>query len=288
MSDFLETMKRESRLRVLEAARALPLVTMRSRALATPKPPPLQLSSERFDVIAEIKRRSPSGGTLIEEPLAIESRATAYARGGAAAVSVLTEPRQFGGRLAHLAAAAVALGAHGVPVMRKDFLVDRYQVYEARAAGAGGVLIIVRMLDDTELGALLATAGECGLFVLLEAFDAADLARARASMPRGVIERAATLVGLNARDLATLGVEVGRFEALRDEFPPRAPRVAESGVEDAEGAARVARLGYDLALVGTALMRAAEPEKLVAEMIAAGRAARSGAESRDSGGAAER
>ena len=269
MSDFLDTMKRSSRVRVLEASRALPVDALRRRALGTPKAPALRFSDRSFDVIAEIKQRSPSAGELTVEPLAVAARAAAYAQAGAAAVSVLTEPSRFGGELAHLASAAVALEAHGVPAMRKDFLVDAYQVYEARAAGAGGVLVILRMLDDAELGTLLDAAAECALFVLLEAFDAGDLARAGAlaATPR-------TLLGLNARDLLTLKEDASRFALLREDFPPGVRRVAESGIGDGEGAAEVASLGYDLALVGTALMRAPNAAGLIAEMLAAGRAAR--------------
>jgi indole-3-glycerol phosphate synthase len=269
MSGFLDTMKRASRVRVLEASRALPPDLLRVRALATPKAPPLRPGDARFDLIAEVKRRSPSAGELSSGPPAIAARAIEYARGGAIAVSVLTEPSRFGGELAHLASAAVALAPCGVPAMRKDFLVDAYQVYEARAAGAGGVLLILRMLDDAELGALLDASAECGLFVLLEAFDAADLERAGALAPD-----ASVLVGLNARDLVTLAVDAERFTLLRDAFPHGVRRVAESGVEDAAGAARVAALGYDLVLAGTALMRAHDPAALIAEMLRAGRAAR--------------
>jgi indole-3-glycerol phosphate synthase len=270
MSDFLDIMKRASRVRVLEASRALPADLLRGRALDTPKAPVLRLTDARFDLIAEIKRRSPSAGEIESGPLAIAARAAEYARGGAAAVSVLTEPSRFGGELAHLASAAVALEPHGVPAMRKDFLVDPYQVYETRAAGAGGVLVILRMLDDAELGALFDAAAECALFVLLEAFDAADLERART-----LALDESTLVGLNARDLVTLAVDAERFDALRDAFPPGVLIVAESGVDDAAGAARVAALGYDLVLAGTALMRARDPAALIAEMLSAGRAARS-------------
>ena len=270
MSDFLDTMKRASRVRVLEASRALPVGLLRMRALDTPRPPALRFDNTRFDLIAEIKRRSPSAGELSDRPLAIAARATDYARGGAAAVSVLTEPSRFGGELSHLASAAVALAPLGVPAMRKDFLVDPYQVYEARAAGAGGVLLILRMLADAELRALLDAAAECALFVLLEAFDAADLERARS-----LVLAASAVVGLNARDLATLAVETARFEFLRDAFPCGVRRVAESGIDDADGVARVAALGYDLALAGTALMRARDPAALIGEMLRAGRAARS-------------
>jgi indole-3-glycerol phosphate synthase len=272
MKDFLTEMKRASRVRVLEGMRALSVDALRVRALTTPKAPPLRCSDTGFDLIAEIKLHSPSAGSLSGGRLAIAARAAAYARGGAAAVSVLTEPSRFGGALAHLASAAVALEAHRVPAMRKDFLVDPYQVYEARAAGAGGVLVILRMLDERELEALLDAAAECGMFVLLEAFDADDLERARQlALDPGV------LVGLNARDLRTLGVDAACFERLRADFPRGVRRVAESGVQDAAGAARIAALGYEYALVGTALMRASEPEALLAEMLADARAERVGA-----------
>jgi indole-3-glycerol phosphate synthase len=271
MSDFLGAMKRASRVRVLEGMRALPRDALRVRALTTPKAPPLRFSETGFDVIAEIKLHSPSAGALGGGRLAIAARANAYARGGAAAVSVLTESSRFGGELAHLASAAVALEAHRVPVMRKDFLVDPYQVYEARAAGAGGVLLILRMVDERELDALLEAAAECGLFVLLEAFDAADLERARKlALDPGV------LVGLNARNLHTLAVDTDCFERLRDDFPRGLRRVAESGVDDPASAARIAALGYELALVGTALMRAPVPEALLAGMLADARGARTG------------
>jgi indole-3-glycerol phosphate synthase len=271
MSDFLDAMRRSSRVRVLEASRALSADALRERALATPAAPPLRFNDQRFDVIAEIKQRSPSAGALTGEPLAIAARAAAYAQSGAAAVSVLTEPSRFDGALAHLASAAVALEPHGVPAMRKDFLVDPYQVYEARAAGAGGVLVILRMLDDEELGALLDAAGECELFVLLEAFDAADLARAAA-----VVHGPRTLLGLNSRDLATLVEDPRRFESLLDAFPEGVRRVAESGIADERVAARVAGLGYDLALVGEAVMRAQDPGGVIARMLAAGRRSRAG------------
>jgi indole-3-glycerol phosphate synthase len=269
VSDFLDTMKRASRARVLEASRALPLGLLRMRALDTPPPPALRFDERRFDIIAEIKRRSPSAGELSGGRLEVAARAADYARGGAAAVSVLTEPGRFGGEMSHLASAAAALAAHGVPAMRKDFLVDPYQVYEARAAGAGGLLVILRMLEDAALAALMDAAAECGLFVLLEAFDAADLGRARAFAAGPSV-----LVGLNARDLATLRVDTTRFEQLHGEFPRGPRRVAESGIGGAEDTARVAAVGYDLVLAGTSLMRAADPAALIADMLRAGRAAR--------------
>ena len=177
--DFLAGMAASSRGRADAAKAALPEAELRARIVDLPPAPRPRLSSAGFDLIAEMKLRSPAVGALRaaseEDPAA---RAQLYAEAGAAAVSVLTEPSRFDGALAHLERAAAALAPLGVPAMRKDFLVDPYQVLEARAAGAGGVLLILRMLPHAALEALLDTALEQGLFVLLEAFDDEDLALA--------------------------------------------------------------------------------------------------------------
>jgi indole-3-glycerol phosphate synthase len=191
-----------------------------------------------------------------------------YAAGGAAAISVLTEPAQFDGALADLVAVASAVE---VPAMRKDFLVDPYQLFEARAAGAGGALLILRILDDARLGAMLDAAAEAGLFVLLEAFDVHDLVRAAAALARERAGRPPVLVGVNTRDLATLEVNAGRLAALRSHVPAGVPAVAESGLSTPEEAAAAARVGYRVALVGGALMRSPDPCTRVRDLIAAGR-----------------
>jgi indole-3-glycerol phosphate synthase len=159
--------------------------------------------------------------------------------------------------------------------MRKDFLVDGYQVLEGRAAGAGGVLAIVRMMDRAALEALVDTALELDMFVLLEAFDEGDIEIARALVEARTAHRALLLVGVNSRDLVTLEVVPGRLDALAASLPRDVKRVAESGVATADDAARMARSGYDLALVGSALMSAADPAALVREMLAAGRRVKS-------------
>jgi indole-3-glycerol phosphate synthase len=233
------------------------------------RPRPPQLALERFDLVAEIKRHSPAEGAL-GPATDVAARARAYAEAGAAAVSVLTEPERFGGSLDDLAAATRALEGMAVPAMRKDFLVDPWQVLEARAAGAGGVLLIIAMLDDAALGEMLAAAREQGLFVLLEAFDEADLERAGPHLESGA-EYAPILLGVNSRDLRTLAVDPARLARLAPRLPSAVPAVAESGLHTAADAAEAAALGYRLALVGTALMRAADPGALVAAMLAAGR-----------------
>jgi indole-3-glycerol phosphate synthase len=197
-----------------------------------------------------------------------------YAAAGAAAVSVLTEPERFDGSLDHLEQAARALlDAGRVPAMRKDFLVDPYQVAEARLAGAGGILIIVRMLDRPALDALLKAARHFGLFVLIEAFDAADI-RIANELVEAHAGGPPLLVGINSRDLVSLKVVPGRLEELVGLLPGTVPRVAESGVGSPEDAARLARAGYDLALIGSALMTTPDPVALLKNMIAAGRGAR--------------
>jgi indole-3-glycerol phosphate synthase len=245
------------------------------RALAVTDPPAFAPPAPgAFALIAEFKRVAPSQGSLLEttpgqvrELAATQARL--YARAGAAAISVLTEPSRFGGSLEDLETSSSAVD---VPVMRKDFLVDPYQVLEARAAGASGVLVIVRMLDDRQLAELLDTAAELDLFVLAESFDARDVERCcRAIEGRG---GAALLAGVNVRDLETLEVDAGRLAELAPLLPAARPRVAESGILGPGDAARASELGYDLALVGSALMRAHDPAALAAEMLAAACAAR--------------
>jgi indole-3-glycerol phosphate synthase len=156
--------------------------------------------------------------------------------------------------------------------MRKDFLTDPYQVLEARAAGAGGVLVIVTMLDDAQIAALLDCARELSLFVLLEAFDRADLERIAELGAGAAPGSTALLAGVNCRDLRTLDVEPRRFAELAQYLPAQLPAVAESGIESARDVRELAELGYSLALVGSSLMRAPDPGEALAGLIAAGRA----------------
>lgn len=269
MSDFLAAMARESRSRVSDARSREPEGALHSRALETPRPPRLRLDAG-FDVIAEIKRRAPSAGPLGPSPRAglAAGRARAYARGGAAAISVLTEPRWFGGDLADLEGAARSTS---LPAMRKDFLVDPYQLLEARAAGAGGALLIVRLVKDAVLVEMLEAAAGLGLFVLLESFAKPDLERIGSILPRARRLGLDVLVGVNARDLTSLEVSPTRLAALAASLPSGVPCVAESGLATPDDIRGVASRGYQLALVGSALMRSADPSGLTAELVAAGR-----------------
>lgn len=260
------SLARLERARARESERAL-----WARVCSSPTPPRLKLSSEGFDVIAECKLRSPSAGDLSGNTSDIVSRVQDYAHGGACAVSVLTEPTRFGGALAHLEQAAGALAPLGVPTMRKDFLIDPYQVMEGRVAGAGGVLVIVRMLDRSRITALLDCAAMLKMFVLLEAFDAQDLAVAREVLAARKSHDEQMLIGVNCRDLDTLAVDPSRFAALAEVLPAGFCPVAESGVNSVEDAKSVVNLGYRMALVGTALMGSREPHKVLGEMLAAGR-----------------
>jgi indole-3-glycerol phosphate synthase len=271
---FLSDMVRSSVRRVAEARERVPEAALRAAALAAPAPPALRLEPEGFDIIAELKLRSPSLGDLSASTIDPVGRLEAYAEGGAAICSILTEPTRFGGELDHLKLAADVLQPWGVPAMRKDFIVDPYQLLEARAYGASGVLLIVRMVPRERQLALIDVAAEHRLFVLLEAFSAGDL-KAAAEVAR---ERAGrdgqVLMGLNCRDLETLEIDFARLGRLRGHMPPAWPSVAESGVQTPEDAARVAVLGYRLARVGTSLMRRQDAKRAVHELIAAGRAAR--------------
>lgn len=272
MSNFLERMALSSRARVTAASARESEAALLVRAEHAPAALPLRLNG--FDLIAELKRRSPAAGGLADEHFDATAQLDAYAGGGAAALSVLTEPDEFNGSLDDLAAAAAQVRSAGVPVMRKDFLVDPYQVLEARACGASGVLLIAAMLTDAALEQMLFAANELGLFVLLEAFDTGDLERlARLPLPAGP---ARVLVGVNSRNLKTLAVDFDRFAQLASQIRTDVPAVAESGINTGGDIRTVAALGYSLALVGSALMRNGQAQEAVAGFIAAGREQRAG------------
>jgi indole-3-glycerol phosphate synthase len=206
-------------------------------------------------LIGEVKRRSPSKGDIrIDlDPAAL---AGAYAAGGASAVSVLTEPRHFAGSPDDLLAVRAAVD---LPVLRKDFIVDRYQVWEARAWGADAVLLIVAALDPPALRALLDQAAEAGLDALVEVHTLAE-----AELAAGA---GATLVGVNARDLATLEVDPDRFAAVRRALPSGTVLVAESGIRDPAGVRAAAEAGADAVLVGEALVRSDDPASAVRDLL---------------------
>ncbi len=266
MSDFLQSMAASS------AERAA-LVEPRFASSDFDRPL-VPLVQDGFGVIAEIKDRSPAEGDLATPESDRTLKARAYASGGAAAISVLTEPSRFAGDLAHLEEVVAAVP--DTPVMRKDFLVEPVQVSEARKAGASGVLLIVTMLSDSKLREMLDRASEHDLFVLLESFDEHDLERSSRLLDNAGdldrVERGQLLFGVNTRNLRTLEVDNDRLQRLAPALP-RGTCVAESGLRIAQDAARVAGWGYQMALVGTALMKSDDPAALVAAMREAGNSA---------------
>lgn len=269
MSDFLRTMEEGSRERLREARARVGESELLRRARLRPDPTPLALDATGFDVFAEIKVRSPlSGSSVATGSMSGPARAAAYARGGACAVSVLTEPSAFGGSLEDLSPAA---DASSLPAMRKDFLVDPYQVIEARLYGASGVLLIARLMSDGLLREMLDAAHAMKLFAVVEGFSMREVDRAINAVAVAGKDQTA-LVGVNARDLATLKIDPTRHK-IAALAPNGADLIAESGIETPDDAARAARLGYRAVLVGSALMRAHDPALLLAAMVAAGRVA---------------
>jgi indole-3-glycerol phosphate synthase len=228
-----------------------------SRAPA-PRDPMSAFRGPDVSIIAEVKRRSPSKGDLadISDPAAL---ATAYAEGGAAAISVLTEERRFAGSLEDLRAVRAAVET---PLLRKDFVVDGYQLLEARAAGADLVLLIVAALADQDLRRLHDRARELGLTVLVEVHDEPETERA--------VELGAELVGINARNLKTLDVEAATFAELAPLVPPDRVLVAESGISGPADVARYAAEGARAVLVGEALVKDGDPAAAVRAMREAG------------------
>jgi indole-3-glycerol phosphate synthase len=240
-----------------EAAR--PLAGLRAAAARRLREDPPRgfaaaLARPGLSVIAEHKRRSPSAGA-IREDLELEAVVAAYERGGARALSVLTERVGFGGTLEDLARARAA---SSLPILRKDFMVSGYQVTEAVAGGADAILLIVAALDDRTLRALHEQATADGLDVLVEVHDAAELERALTALPP--VAGRPTVIGVNNRDLTTLRVDPERTFALRAAIPPGTITVSESGLRDRTMLDRVAAAGIDAVLVGESLMRADDVE----------------------------
>ena len=221
-----------------------------------PEPRPFReaLTRPGLSLIAEFKRRSPSAGEL-RAAAGVAETVRAYERGGAAALSILTEERQFGGSLHDLRAAREA---SDLPILRKDFVVDPYQLYESAANGADAVLLIVGALGDQELADLYAEARELDLDCLVEVHDEAELERALA------ID--ADVIGINNRNLSDLSVQTETTVRLLTDVPAGKTVVSESGYEAQEQLEELERIGVDAVLIGEALMRAEDPELLVREL----------------------
>jgi indole-3-glycerol phosphate synthase len=226
------------------------------------------LQGEDIAVIAEVKRRSPSAGAIAEtlDPVV---HARAYVAGGARAVSVLTEPRHFGGSLADLEAVASRVD---VPLLRKDFVIDEIQLAEARLHGASAVLLIVRALDRVALRDLRGTARSLGLACLVEVHSLGELDRA--------LDVAPEMIGVNARDLETFRVNLGAIEPVLRAIPPGTVAVAESGLVSRADVEAVAAWGADAVLVGTAVAAAPDPASAVRALVGVGRMGRGRARKR--------
>jgi indole-3-glycerol phosphate synthase len=263
--DFLTRIIAAKRIQVLREQRDNNVASMREEALAVrARAKPLRLRAAmagRFStpaIIAEFKRTSPSAGVIRSE-VQVGEIVQAYERGGARAISILTDEEYFGGSMADLVSARAQTS---LPILRKDFVVDPAQVFAAAVAGADAILLIVAALDDLSLQRLRETAEEeLGLDALVEAHTAEEVRRAT--------KAGATLIGVNNRDLHTLRVSLETSERLIAEAPPGAIMISESGLSGAADLYRLGALGYRGFLIGEILMRSADPEAQLRELIQA-------------------
>jgi indole-3-glycerol phosphate synthase len=213
------------------------------------------LTRPGLSLIAEFKRRSPSAGALAPASIDLPSQVAAYERGGAAALSVLTDERHFGGSLSDLRAARAACD---LPIIRKDFIVDPYQLYEAAVNGADAVLLIVAALSDRDLRSLYQEARSIDLDCLVEVHDTEELERA--------LDAGAEVIGINNRNLDDMSVDIGTTYELMPDVPAGKTVVAESGISGREELAELDRVGVDAVLIGGALMTSPDPEAKVREL----------------------
>ncbi len=213
------------------------------------------LQSSKLSVIAEVKRSSPSKGALakISDPAELALR---YQAGGATAVSVLTEGRKFGGSLADLDAVRSAIN---IPILRKDFMVDDYQIFESRAHGADIVLLIVAALSDLQLSEFYAIAKSLGMQVLVETHTLEEVERALSLDPE--------IIGVNARDLTTLKIDLGAFDKLAKSIPAGKIKVAESGISSVAEVISYRNSGAEAILVGEALVKDGDPAQMIQNFI---------------------
>jgi indole-3-glycerol phosphate synthase len=239
---------------------ATPMEALKARAARLPSAIDARqiLAQDEVAVIAEVKRSSPSKGELAEiaDPASL---ATEYEAGGASVISVLTEERRFDGSLSDLDAVRAKVD---IPILRKDFIVTPYQVWEARAHGADMVLLIVAALEQMALVSLVERIHSLGMCALVEVHDTEEVLRAA--------DAGARIIGVNARNLKTLDVDRHTFARVAPTIPDGILRVAESGIRDSHDVVEYARMGADAVLVGEALVKDDNPRQAVAEMVAAG------------------
>ncbi len=256
LDDIVEGVRED----VAERMAAVPLDVLKARAarVSPARDVAAILGGADVSVIAEVKRSSPSRGQLadIPDPAAL---AREYEAGGAHCISVLTEQRRFGGSLADLAAVRAAVD---IPVLRKDFVVTSYQLWEAKAYGADMVLLIVAALEQPALVSLIERTLSLGLTALVEVHDEAEIARA--------VDAGAGIIGVNARNLKTLEVDRGVFQRVARLIPDSCVKVAESGVRDAHDLITYAEAGADAVLVGESLVTGRDPRTAVHDLVTAG------------------
>jgi indole-3-glycerol phosphate synthase len=255
----LDRIVADKREELAQAQRRVPFAELKARLDEAPPPRPFAaaLRGDRVSLIAEVKKASPSRGLLRADfdPVAL---ARAYGGAGAAAISVLTDERHFQGSLDHLEAIRAAL-PDGPPLLRKDFLFDHYQLYEARVHGADAVLLIAAVLNSALLAQLIGLATALDMDALVEVHDELELERA--------LMASATLVGVNNRDLRTFEVDLATTERLRPGIPPGVTVVAESGVFSRADVDRLAALPVDAVLIGEALITAPDPAAKIRELF---------------------
>lgn len=259
MSDFLSRMADLQHARVVKAKTCVPVQLLQDQIEAQKKPLGFAaaLHTHSPGIIAEIKFTSPSAGRIYTGDLSAPEIAQRYQAAGAAALSVLTESQYFEGAPEILR--AVRQAVPNIPVLRKDFIVDPYQLLEARAWGADAVLLIVAMLDMGQLSDLYAQAKQLGLDVLIEVHDAAELAQAHAI--------GAHLIGINNRNLKTLKVDLNTAHDLAAQFKPACAYVAESGIEDPGTIKTLQTAGYSAFLIGSHFMRHPDPGVPLADLV---------------------
>ena len=254
LDEIIATKRRE----IDDAKRARPEADVRRAAEAAPPPRNFfaaLASPGPIKLIAEVKKASPSAGLIREEFNAVEIGRT-YERHGASCLSVLTDEQYFAGSLENLRNVRAAVG---IPCLRKDFILDKYQLYEGRAAGADAVLLIAECLDDCNLRALFNEAVTLGMSPLVELYDAANLSR--------VFDAGATLIGVNNRDLRTFETDLDHTLRLRERIPDECVLVAESGIRTRADVVRLEAAGVDAILVGESLMRQPDIGRAVDELL---------------------
>ncbi|MCF6229144.1 MAG: indole-3-glycerol-phosphate synthase [Planctomycetes bacterium] len=256
MSDFLEQMAASSLKRAQQMEGVIPANMLMTMLSNVSEPKPLLNRSGRIGVIAEYKRHSPSAGELAD--VEVDDQVIAYSNAGASVISVLTEPERFHGNLDDL---RLASASTSIPIMRKDFLVTPYQIIEARFSEASGVLLIAAILPGDRLKEMIELAQSLNMFALVEAFDEPDIEHS--------LNSGAELVGVNCRNLRTLEVDSSRFEKLAS-LLKGVTSVAESGITNATELTEVESLGYDYALIGSALMKHTDPQAVLQAMMQRG------------------